>query len=50
MFSVPASFALGVLGIIFDTKKALAITTTVIVGLLVCWYAFMIIASFVLHR
>ena len=50
MFSVPAAFVLGVLGIILDKKKWLAVVTTVITALLVAWYVVMIAASVIFHR
>jgi fatty-acid desaturase len=50
MFSIPAAFVLGVVGIIFDKRKWLAVVTTVIAGLLVAWYVVMIGASIFLHR
>ena len=46
MISVPVAFVLGVLGIILDKKKALAVITTIIAGLLVAWY-FVMIMDFV---
>ena len=40
MLSVPAAFVFGVLGIIMDNKKWLAVVTTIIAGLLVALYIF----------
>ena len=43
MTSVPIALILGIVGIIIDKRKSLAITTTIIAGALVTYYLLMIL-------
>lgn len=47
MFCFPVSLMLGVTGIIFDRRKWLAIVTTVLAGIPIVSFSYMIILSMV---
>ena len=50
MCSFPVALVLGILGIVFDRRKVLAIITTIIAAGFVLFYLFMIVASVFLFR